>query len=43
MVIPLYGLFVGIAKEIFSNRKEAMPDRPIHEQIRDFVKGVCFQ
>ena len=23
--------------------KEAMPDRPIHEQNRDFARGVCVQ
>ena len=38
MGIPLYGLCVGIAKET-----EAMPDRPIHEQNRNFASGVCFQ
>ena len=37
--IPLYGLGVGIAKETFTNRK-VMPDRPIHEQNKDFARGV---
>ena len=43
MDIPLYGICVGIAKETFSNRKkEAMPDRPVHEPNSDFARGVCF-
>ena len=42
MDIPLHGLCVGIAKETFSNRKKRC-DRPVHEQNRDFARGVCFQ
>ena len=36
--IPIYGLCVGIAKET-----EAMSNRPIHEQNRDFARDVGFQ
>ena len=45
MYMPLYGLCVDIAKETFSNRirKEAMPDRPVHEQSWDFARGLRFQ